>query len=266
MKQIILALMLIGCAQSVYAQGTSFDSLTPPLPTAGERRAADVASWVTVGTVVALDLREAWRADDRAHQLQLAGARLFATWTLATLAKGLAQRERPDGSDRLSFYSMHTAMAFQTLGGPRLAVALPVSVGTGGLRVAVARSRYYEDRLREYLPDAEIVLIRDERDFFEQEDDGYDAMLHGAEFASPWTLLYPRYTVVVPQPDVVKGALSFALPRGEPDLAVLVDRWIDLKERDGTLRRLYDYWILGRDPEQRTQRWSVVRDVLHWVD
>jgi Na+/H+-dicarboxylate symporter/ABC-type amino acid transport substrate-binding protein len=134
------------------------------------------------------------------------------------------------------------------------------------LRVAVARSRYYEDRLREYLPDAEVVLIRDERDFFEQEDDRYDAMLHGAEFASPWTLLYPRYTVVVPQPDVVKGALSFALPRGEPDLALLVDRWIDLKERDGTLRRLYDYWILGRDPEQRTQRWSVVRDVLHWVD
>ena len=41
MKQIMLALMLVGCVQSVYAQGTAFDRLTPPLPTAGERRAAD---------------------------------------------------------------------------------------------------------------------------------------------------------------------------------------------------------------------------------
>ena len=54
-------------------------------------------------------------------------------------AERVIERERPDGSDRLSFYSMHTAMAFQTLGGPRLAVALPVSVGTGGLRVAAGK-------------------------------------------------------------------------------------------------------------------------------
>ena len=129
----------VSLARSASAQGTSFDRLTPAFPTAGERTAADVASWVTVGTAVALDLRAAWRSGDRKHQLHLAGARIFATWTLASLAKGLAHRERPDGSNNLSFYSMHTAMAFQTLGGPRVSVALPLSVGTGGLRVAAGK-------------------------------------------------------------------------------------------------------------------------------
>ena len=30
--------------------------------------------------------------------------------------------------------------------------------------------------------------------------------------------------------------------------------------------QLYDHWILGRDAEKRGPRWSVIRDVLGWVD
>ncbi len=33
---------------------------------------------------------------------------------------------------------------------------------------------------------------------------------------------------------------------------------------DEVLRR--HNWILGRSPEAQSQRWSVIRDVLHWVD
>lgn len=140
MKRMLHIVALLTClAAPAAAQGTSFDRLTPALPTAGERRAASIASWVTVGTLIALDTRASWKRDDRAFALQMEGVRLFATFTVATLAKGLAHRERPDGSDRQSFYSMHTAMAFQTLGGPRVLVAVPLSVGTGGLRIAAGK-------------------------------------------------------------------------------------------------------------------------------
>ena len=33
-----------------------------------------------------------------------------------------------------------------------------------------------------------------------------------------------------------------------------------------TLWHLYDRWILGKDAEQKEPRWSVIRNVLHWVD
>jgi len=39
-----------------------------------------------------------------------------------------------------------------------------------------------------------------------------------------------------------------------------------LKRRDGTIDALHQHWILGRDAVGRRPRWSVIRDVLHWVE
>jgi hypothetical protein len=46
---------------------------------------------------------------------------------------------------------------------------------------------------------------------------------------------------------------------------MFVDYWLAMEERRGALRAKYDYWVLGRNTGSRTARWSVVRDVLHWV-
>jgi hypothetical protein len=35
---------------------------------------------------------------------------------------------------------------------------------------------------------------------------------------------------------------------------------------DGTIQTAYDHWILGRTAEEKKPRWSVIRDVLHWVE
>ena len=45
-----------------------------------------------------------------------------------------------------------------------------------------------------------------------------------------------------------------------------VNHWIEVRRRNGTFDRLYEHWILGRSPEADSKRWSVIRDVLHWVD
>jgi hypothetical protein len=29
---------------------------------------------------------------------------------------------------------------------------------------------------------------------------------------------------------------------------------------------IYDHWILGKTANQRQPRWSIIRNVLHWVD
>jgi hypothetical protein len=48
-------------------------------------------------------------------------------------------------------------------------------------------------------------------------------------------------------------------------MASFVDTWIDLKRNDGTIDELFAHWILGQDNTPRQPRWSIVRDVLHWV-
>ena len=54
--------------------------------------------------------------------------------------------------------------------------------------------------------------------------------------------------------------------RGDEGMLDFLDSWIELKRRDRTLDRLFDYWMRGRDEERRQPRWSVIRDVLHWVE
>ena len=64
---------------------------------------------------------------------------------------------------------------------------------------------------------------------------------------------------------MIEVPLAFALPRDEPELTALVNTWIELMRRNGTMQELYEYWILGRSAASRPPRWSIIRDVLHWV-
>ena len=49
-------------------------------------------------------------------------------------------------------------------------------------------------------------------------------------------------------------------------LAAFVNTWIGLKRKDGTLDAVYKHWILGQDAASVEPRWSIIRNVLHWVD
>lgn len=137
----LIALWL--ACQPVSAQSVALDKLTPALPTAGERAAADWASWGTALTAVALDTKASWDAPDRLHAFELEGARIGITYGAVFLVKALAHRARPCApscgvdNPESSFYSAHTALAFSTLGGSKWALSLGVT--TGGLRVAAGK-------------------------------------------------------------------------------------------------------------------------------
>jgi proton glutamate symport protein len=45
-----------------------------------------------------------------------------------------------------------------------------------------------------------------------------------------------------------------------------INTWIELKRRDGTIDALYRHWILGKQTGKRQPRWSIMRNVLHWMD
>ncbi len=130
------------------------------------------------------------------------------------------------------------------------------------LRIGAPAAAIFADRIRAELPRAEIVPVASAQDVFGARQ--FDAVILTAERGSAWTLLHPDLSVVVPAPGRVQVPLAY--PVGDDEMAAFTSVWIDLARKDGTIQALYDHWILGRAAEPRTSRWSILRDVLHWVD
>jgi ABC-type amino acid transport substrate-binding protein len=133
-------------------------------------------------------------------------------------------------------------------------------------RIGVPPVPYYVAMLRRYLPQAELVEVTQPKAFFEGDAGDLDAFLFAAEAISAWSLLHPEFSVAIPHPDVVKVPVAYPVAGGDEAMVSFLNGWIDLKRKNGTLQDLYDHWILGRDAETKGPRWSVIRDVLHWVD
>ena len=135
------------------------------------------------------------------------------------------------------------------------------------LRVAIPCFAYARQISQSLLPGtAEVRLVTDPTDFFNEDMAGVDALFMTAERGSAWSLLYPQFSVVVPQPGPIQIPIAYAVAHGDRPLADFLTSWIALKKSDGTLDALYDYWILGRNAEPKKPRWSIVRNVLGWVD
>jgi len=138
-----------------------------------------------------------------------------------------------------------------------------------GLRVALPDVPDFVLLAQREFPNVTIVKIPPDNEhltnFFEGHGERVDALLFSAERGSFRTLLYPAFSVAVPQPVVLKLPLVYPVARRDEPMAQFVSKWIDLKKKDGTIQRLYDHWILGRDTLKPKPHWSVLRNVLHWA-
>ena len=137
----------------------------------------------------------------------------------------------------------------------------------GPFSVAMPNLPYYVDQIKRRAP----MLTLDLAETLNVIENGLkqatlDAAVLPAERGSVLTLLYPKYTVVVPEPDTVKIPLAYPVARRDQEWAQFVNSWIELKRRDGTIDALYGHWILGKHAVKREPRWSVIRNLLHWVD
>jgi hypothetical protein len=135
-----------------------------------------------------------------------------------------------------------------------------------GLSVAMRESAYFRDRGMAVLPHARIRNVLSPLNFVKDQGQTFDVMVMPAQEAAAWSLLYPEYSVVVPKGAGSKIPVAFPLPYGEKALADYLNLWTRLNKKNGTIDDLYDRWILGKRHAEIAPRWSIVRDVLHWVD
>ena len=136
------------------------------------------------------------------------------------------------------------------------------------LRVGVESLAFVTEKVKSLLPNVEFVNLESDREFFEETGPGkdLDALFINAEEGSAWTLLYPHFQVVTPFPRQISLPLVYPFQEDDEGLDEVLDHWIELKKNDGTFQDAYDYWILGKGAEKKEPRWSIIRNVLHWVE
>ena len=60
----------------------------------------------------------------------------------------------------------------------------------------------------------------------------------------------------------------FAYPvvKREQEFSDYISYWLELKKKSKVFDRYYDHWILGKNTKDREPRWSVIRNLLGWVE
>jgi ABC-type amino acid transport substrate-binding protein len=133
-------------------------------------------------------------------------------------------------------------------------------------RIAVLRSPSLLRAMEVISPGRELVWVDTPQKFLRGEMPEVDALIMPAEAASAWTLVYPQFSVVIPGPGSVSIPIVLALPNADESFTRFVDTWIQTAIPLGVMDEAYQHWILGRETATHQPRWSIIRDVLHWVD
>lgn len=134
------------------------------------------------------------------------------------------------------------------------------------LRIAVLNNTAFVGVASELFPGAKIVKIDSIWDFFD--GDQADVLFTTAEEGYTMTLVHPFYDVAIFEPHgsyEVLYAYPVAKNNSETFLPLL-NYWIKIERDYGGLDSKYDYWILGKSQKGNEPRWSVIRNVLHWVN
>jgi proton glutamate symport protein len=135
----------------------------------------------------------------------------------------------------------------------------------GRLRLGVPRDPYFVRKIRDELGDVDIVPIERMDQLFVAHDPPLNAGVATAERGSAYTLLHPEYSVAVPRPRPFKVPLAYLIAGRDAAMTAMVNTWIELKRKDGTIDELFAHWILGQGANTaKSRRWSIVHDVLGW--
>lgn len=132
--------------------------------------------------------------------------------------------------------------------------------------VVVLKGTAYESLAFSLFPKSRIVSVEDYADFPKQYSNG--VLIRGEPQAISWSLRYPHYTIVAPDPPIGMDTLAYAVKPDEDRFLCFLNQWLMLKRQNGLTQDQYDLWVLGKTeniiPQKR--RWSIIQDVLHWTD
>ena len=124
----------------------------------------------------------------------------------------------------------------------------------------------YVDIIKPYFPGMANVEIDSFREFIAGDTLVADALLVTAESGAYQSLLNPKFSVVNPFPEPMTLPLVYVVGFESLEFISYLNNWIIVASKQGYIDKLYDHWILGKQITQDKPNWSIIKDVLHWVD
>jgi len=134
------------------------------------------------------------------------------------------------------------------------------------IRVAYSARPEFVELMQSFLPQTKPVKIESRAEYFAGDTLIADGLLTSAQSGAYYTLLNPEFKIVNPLPESVAIPVVYPVGYESNELIEYVNNWIILAAKQGKIDKLYDHWILGKQVTKPKKNWSVIKDVLHWVE
>ncbi len=134
------------------------------------------------------------------------------------------------------------------------------------IRVAYLTRPEFVTLMQSYLPQTGAVKIKSSEEFVQGDSSVADGLLTSAQSGAYFSLLHPEFKVVNPLPEPVTIPVVYPVGNNSFEFVEYVNNWIIVVSKQGQVDKLYDHWILGKQVTQPKKNWSVIKDVLHWVE
>jgi proton glutamate symport protein len=120
----------------------------------------------------------------------------------------------------------------------------------------------YKEIIPRHFPKATLVPFAG---FDKFEAGNADALLWSKLDAVIWCLDHPEYVVIDYGDRIGRRYFAYPIKNGALPFLQFLNSWLYLKQEQGFQDQMTKYWIDGITPKSQQPRWSVIRDVLHWV-
>jgi Na+/H+-dicarboxylate symporter len=81
-----------------------------------------------------------------------------------------------------------------------------------------------------------------------------------------WCLTKQNFTTSTYQGELGKKYFAYPMAENTQQFRNFLNEWMFLKQEQGFTHRQRQYWFLGKEYNPEAKRWSILRDVLHWVE
>ena len=93
-----------------------------------------------------------------------------------------------------------------------------------------------------------------------------DIFMWGELQAYIWCLTHPDFTTLTYHNKLGGKYFAYPMRKGADEFVHFLNEWLFLKQEQGFAYKQRQYWFLGKLNNPEEKRWSILRDVFHWVD
>jgi Na+/H+-dicarboxylate symporter/ABC-type amino acid transport substrate-binding protein len=132
-------------------------------------------------------------------------------------------------------------------------------------KIAVLDGSAYQDEMIKLSKNLHFVKLEKVDDFYTDKVHA-DVMLTSAEQGAAYCMLYPKFDVIVPKPDIHKNTFAYVIAKHDLAFSKYLNEWLAIKRDQGIIDQLKAYWIYGRNIEYHKPRWNIWDNLLNPTD